>query len=71
MGHKRIFKLFVSLCVKGAFCLTCSADVGFAQVNCTNSVTISPSRQLNIEQSSAFRTVYADEIPQARYCPAV
>ena len=70
MANKRkLFKLFVSLGLKGALCLICLAAVGFALVTYSNSVTISPTEQLSIGQSTASWTIYVNEVNQVRYMP--
>lgn len=70
MADKRkIFKFFVSLGVKGLLCLVCLAAVGFALVAYTNSVTISPTIQLSIGETTASWTIYVNEVDQVRYMP--
>lgn len=70
MANKRkIFKLFVSLGVKGLLCIVCLAAVGFALVTYTNSVTISPKIQLSIGETTASWNIYVNEVDQVRYMP--
>ena len=68
-NKRKLFKLFVSLGVKGLVCIVCLAAVGFALVTYTNSVTISPTIQFAIGQTTASWTIYVNEVDQARYMP--
>jgi hypothetical protein len=70
MANKRkLYKLFMSLGVKGALCLICLVAVGFSLVTYTSSVVISPMEQLSVGERNASWNIYVNEVNQTRYMP--
>ncbi len=67
--RRKLVKLFVSLGVKGIVCIVCLAAIGYALVTYSNSVTISPTIQLSIGETTASWTIYVNEVDQVRYMP--
>ncbi len=68
-SKRKLTKLFVALGVKGVICLVCLAAVTFALVTYTNTLTISPTIQLAIGETTASWTIYVNEVNQVRYMP--
>jgi hypothetical protein len=69
VNKRKLFKMLCSLGIKGILCLICLGAVGFALVTYTNTVTISPTIQLSVGQTTASWTIYVNEVDQVRYMP--
>lgn len=65
----KLFKLLVSLGIKGILCIICLASVATALVTYTTAITVNPTVQLTQGATTATWTLYINEVDQVRYLP--
>jgi hypothetical protein len=65
----KLFKLLVSLGIKGVLCIICLASIATALVTYSTAITANPTVQLTQGATSATWTLYVNEVDQVRYLP--
>ncbi len=69
MKKSKLFKLFLSLGIKGIVCILCLASMAVALVTYTAQITATPTVQLTQGATTAAWTLYVNEVDQVRYMP--
>lgn len=69
MKKSKLFKLFLSLGIKGIVCILCLASMAVALVTYTAQITATPTVQLTQGSTTAAWTLYVNEVDQVRYMP--
>ncbi len=69
VNKNKLFKLFVSLGIKGIMCILCLASMGVALVTYTTQITATPTLQLTQGATTATWMLYVNEVDQVRYMP--
>ena len=69
VNRRRIVTAFVALGIKGILCLSCLSIAVYALVTYTATVTMNPTKQLTIGETTASWLVYVNEVNQIRYMP--